>query len=66
MHRQTQSTQIFTVFGSYVLERDTDYFPLNGSRSTSQDVCGTEKMELVIALQDDARRCQQYQYSMAC
>jgi hypothetical protein len=27
MHLQTQPTQVFTVFGSYVLEGDGDYFP---------------------------------------
>jgi hypothetical protein len=28
MHLQTQPTQVFTVFGSYVLEGDREYFPL--------------------------------------
>jgi hypothetical protein len=28
MHLQTQPTQVFTVFGGYVLERKGGYFPL--------------------------------------
>ena len=38
MQRQTQPTQVFTVFGSYVLdERQEGYFPATSGRSDSQD-----------------------------
>ena len=63
MHRETQSTylhtqstQVFTVFGSYVLERHGDYFPLNICRSNSQDRCDTGKMEPVVSLLEAARQ----------
>jgi hypothetical protein len=65
MHLQTQPTQVFTVFGNYVLEGNADYFPRNSGRSNSQDLCDTEKMKSVDALPEAARHCQQYQYSMA-
>jgi hypothetical protein len=65
MHLQTQPTQVFTVFGGYVLEGNGDYFPLNSGRSNSQVLCDTEKMESAGALPEAARHCQQYQYSMA-
>ena len=45
MHLQTQSTQVFTVFGNYVLEWRGDYSLLNSGRSNSQDRCDTGKME---------------------
>jgi hypothetical protein len=32
MQLQTQPTQVFTVFGSYVLEGDGDYFPRRNAR----------------------------------
>jgi hypothetical protein len=56
MHLQTQPTQVFTVFGSYVLEGDGDYFPLNSGRSNSQYRCDTGKMELADALPEAARQ----------
>ena len=34
MHLQTQPTQVFTVFGSYVLEGDADYFPRRSATET--------------------------------
>jgi len=65
MHLQTQPTQVFTVFGNYVLEGNADYFPRNSGRSNSQDLCDTEKMKSADALLDTARQCQHDQYSMA-
>ena len=65
MHFETQPTQVFTVFGNYVLEQHGDYSPLNSGRCNSQDRCDTEKMESAGALAEAARHCQQYQYSMA-
>lgn len=65
MHLQTQPTQVFTVFGNYVLEGNADYFPRTSGRSNSQDLCDAEKMKLAGALPEAARQCQQYQYSMA-
>lgn len=65
MHFQRQPTQVFTVFGSYVLEQHGDYSHLNSGRSNSQHLCDTEKMESAGALPEAARHCQQYQYSMA-
>jgi hypothetical protein len=32
MYLQTQPTQVFTVFGSYVLEGDADYLPRRNAR----------------------------------
>jgi hypothetical protein len=65
MHIQTQPTQFFTVFGSYVIEGDAGYFPLKSGRFDSQDHCNAEKMEPAGALPEAARHCHQYQYSMA-
>ena len=65
MHIQTQPTQVFTVFGSYVFEQHRDDSPLNSGQSNSQDRCDTGKMESADALLEAARHCQQYQYSMA-
>jgi hypothetical protein len=65
MHLQTQPTQVFTVFGNYVLEGNPDYFPRNSGRSNSQHLCDTEKMKSADALLEAARQCEQYQYSMA-
>jgi hypothetical protein len=61
MHRQTQATQIFTVFGSCVLEENVDSFSLRGGRPNSQDLGGTEKTELADAVLGIAHQCLQYQ-----
>ena len=44
MHHQTQPPQIFTVFGSYPIGPQGDYFPSNSSRPDSEDRRGTTKV----------------------
>jgi hypothetical protein len=50
MHLQTQPSQFFTVFGSYILERQGDYLPVNSARPNSQNIRYPEKMRSVGAL----------------
>ena len=47
MHFQTQPSQFFTVFGSYILERQEDCLPVNSARPNSQDIRYPEKMSSV-------------------
>ena len=44
MHFQTSPTQIFTVFGSYPIDPQGDYFPSNSGESNSQGRHDTSKM----------------------
>ena len=46
MHFQTQPSQFFTVFGSYILERQEDCLP-ESARPNSQDIRYPEKMSSV-------------------
>ena len=47
MHHQTYATQVFSVFGSYIPERQGDYLPVNSARPNSQDIHYPEKMRSV-------------------
>lgn len=52
MHHQTQPTQVFTVFGSYVL--DGDCSRNENARSSNQVRCDTRKAEMTDALRGEA------------
>ena len=52
MYRQIQPNQIFTVFGSYVL--DGDYSCNENARSSNQVRCDTRKAEMTDALREEA------------
>ena len=59
MQLQTQPTPVFTVFGSYVPERQGDYFPLYNGRTNGEGRFDTGKIEPADALLEPARQCQQ-------
>jgi hypothetical protein len=54
MHSQTHPTQVFTVFGSYVLDGDTSKF--ENARSSNQVRCDARKVELNDALRETVRQ----------
>jgi hypothetical protein len=58
MHFQTSPTQIFTVFGSYPVDSQGDYFPSNSGGSNSQDRYDTSKMGPADAFLEAARHGQ--------
>ena len=59
MHHQTQFPQIFTVFGSYPIGPQGDYFPSTISQPDSEDRCDTTKTGSAAVLPEAARECQQ-------
>ncbi len=59
MHHQAQHPQIFTVFGSYPIGPQGDYFPGNTSRPDSEDRSDTPKMGSASVLAEAARQVQQ-------
>ena len=54
MHTQTHPTQLFTVFGSYVLDGDTSKF--ENCRTSNQIRCDACKAELTDALRETVRQ----------
>jgi hypothetical protein len=54
MHSQTHPTQVFTVFGSYVLDGDTCKF--ENARPSNQIRCDARKAELTNALRETVRQ----------
>jgi hypothetical protein len=54
MYRQIQPNQIFTVFGSYVLE--DDYYRGGNARTSDQVRCDARKVELADTLRQATRQ----------
>ena len=59
MHHQAQTPQIFSVFGSYPIGPQGDYFPSNTSRPDSEDRRDTPKMGSAAVVREPARECQE-------
>ena len=59
MQHQTQTTHIFTVFGSYPIGPQADYFPSNTSRPDSPDRRDTTKKGSAARVPELARECQE-------
>ena len=53
MRTQTPPTQVFTVFGSYLLDGNTSKF--ESSRTSNQIRCDARKAELTDALRETVR-----------
>ena len=58
MHHQPQNPQIFTVFGSYPIGPQGDYFPSNTRRPDREDPRDTTKMGSAAVVPEAARECQ--------
>ena len=58
MHHQTQNPQIFTVFGSYPVASQGDYFPSTIGRPDSEYRRDTTKMGSAAVVSEPARECQ--------
>ena len=58
MHHQSYPTQVFSVFGSYPIGPEGDYFPSKQSQPDSEDRCDTPKMGSAAVLPKSARECQ--------
>jgi hypothetical protein len=58
MHFQTSPTQIFTVFGSYPVDSQGDYFPSNSAESNSQGRHDASKMGSTDAFPEPANHSQ--------
>ena len=59
MQHQTQTTHIFTVFGSYPIGPQGDYFPSNTGRLDSEDRRDTPKMGSAAVVREPAREYQE-------
>jgi len=62
MHHPTQNPQIFSVFGSYPIGPQGDYFPSTIGRPDSEDRRDTTKMGSAAVLPEAARQVEQIQH----
>ena len=59
MHHQTYPTQVFSVFGSYPIGPQGDYFPSSCDLPNREDRRDATKMGSATVLPEAARECQE-------
>jgi hypothetical protein len=59
MHHQTEPRQIFTVFGSYPIGPQGDYFPSNCDLPKREDRLDATKLGSAVVLPETAPECKE-------